>query len=116
MSKQHDRYVDICVGTFMLLGLLALLIMVMKVSGISDWLDKNSYPVVAEFTDIGGLKIRAPVTYAQSKLCRLRYQPRLVQSHCRNRPRLALLGSDPTSDPKSVPIPVPGSDPGQTTM
>ena len=62
MNKQ--RYVDISVGLFMLLGLLALLVMVMKVSSISDFMSAKEYQVTANFTDIGGLKVRAPVTVA----------------------------------------------------
>lgn len=62
MNKQ--RYVDISVGIFMLLGLLALFVMAMKVSSISDLFSKQGYKVTADFTDIGGLKVRAPVTIA----------------------------------------------------
>lgn len=62
MSKQ--RYVDISVGIFMLLGLVALLIMTMKVSSISDFVSRKGYDITAFFTDIGGLKVRAPVTVA----------------------------------------------------
>lgn len=62
MNKQ--RYVDISVGLFMLLGLLALLVMTMKVSSISDFISTKEYTVTADFTDIGGLKVRAPVTVA----------------------------------------------------
>ncbi|MDR3501543.1 MAG: outer membrane lipid asymmetry maintenance protein MlaD [Legionella sp.] len=66
MSKQ--RYVDVSVGLFMLLGLLALLVMAMKVSNISDFMSHKSYNVTADFTDIGGLKVRAPVTVAGVKI------------------------------------------------
>ncbi|KTD82831.1 outer membrane lipid asymmetry maintenance protein MlaD [Legionella waltersii] len=62
MNKQ--RYVDMSVGIFMLLGLLALLVMVMKVSSFTDFISPKSYRVTADFTDIGGLKVRAPVTVA----------------------------------------------------
>jgi len=62
MNKQ--RYVDISVGIFMLLGLLALFVMVMKVSNISGFMSHKGYQVTADFTDIGGLKVRAPVTVA----------------------------------------------------
>ncbi|WP_131781842.1 outer membrane lipid asymmetry maintenance protein MlaD [Legionella gresilensis] len=65
-SKQ--RYIDISVGFFMLLGLLALLIMVMKVSGITELASSKGYHVTADFTDIGGLKVRAPVTIAGVKV------------------------------------------------
>ncbi|MDR3442492.1 MAG: outer membrane lipid asymmetry maintenance protein MlaD [Legionella sp.] len=66
MNKQ--RYVDISVGLFMLLGLLALLVMAMKVSNISDFMSQKDYEVTADFTDIGGLKVRAPVTVAGVKI------------------------------------------------
>jgi phospholipid/cholesterol/gamma-HCH transport system substrate-binding protein len=68
MNKQHYRYVDISVGLFMLFGLLALAVMVMKVSGISNFSPQDGYFVSANFTDIGGLKVRAPVTVAGVKV------------------------------------------------
>lgn len=66
MNKQ--RYVDISVGLLMLAGLLALLVMVMKVSGLGDLARNTGYKVTADFTDIGGLKVRAPVTIAGVKV------------------------------------------------
>ncbi|WP_133128221.1 outer membrane lipid asymmetry maintenance protein MlaD [Legionella nagasakiensis] len=66
MNKQ--RYIDISVGLFILLGLLAMLVMVMNVSGMSDFSSTNDYQVTADFTDIGGLKVRAPVTVAGVKI------------------------------------------------
>lgn len=76
MKKQ--RYVDISVGIFMLLGLLALLIMAMKVSSISDFISHEGYEVSASFTDIGGLKVRAPVTVSGvrvGEVSRIELQP-----------------------------------------
>lgn len=76
MNRQ--RHIDIGVGLFMLLGLLALLIMVMKVSGLTDLLSTKGYTVTANFTDIGGLKVRAPVTVAGVKIgevTRIELQP-----------------------------------------
>ncbi len=64
MNKQHYRYMDISVGFFMIFGLIALAIMIFKVSGITDFAARDTYSVTAEFTDIGGLKVRAPVTVA----------------------------------------------------
>lgn len=64
MNKQRYLPIDVGVGIFMLLGMAALAVMVMKVSGITDFASKRAYPVSAEFTDIGGLKVRAPVTIA----------------------------------------------------
>ena len=59
-----QRFIDISVGMFMLMGLLALLVMVMKVSGITHFVTQKGFQVTAQFTDIGGLKVRAPVTIA----------------------------------------------------
>ncbi|BCA95067.1 outer membrane lipid asymmetry maintenance protein MlaD [Legionella antarctica] len=76
MNKQ--RYVDLSVGIFMLLGLLALFVMVMKVSNISDFMSHKGYQVTADFTDIGGLKVRAPVTIAGVRIgevSRIELQP-----------------------------------------
>lgn len=77
MNKQ--RYVDISVGLFMLLGVLAILVMVMKVSGITDLHSSSkNYLVAADFADIGGLKVRAPVTIAGVKIgevTRIELQP-----------------------------------------
>ncbi|KTD48879.1 toluene transporter subunit: membrane component of ABC superfamily protein [Legionella rubrilucens] len=76
MSKQ--RYIDISVGLFMLLGLLAFFVMAMKVSGISSFSSTKGYQVTADFTDIGGLKVRAPVTIAGVKIgevTRIELQP-----------------------------------------
>lgn len=76
MNKQ--RYVDISVGIFMLLGLLALVVMAMKVSNINDFMSRKDYQVTADFTDIGGLKVRAPVTVAGVRIgevSRIELQP-----------------------------------------
>lgn len=62
----------------MLLGLLALLVLVMKVSGISNLVANKGYRVTAEFTDIGGLRVRAPVTVAGVRIgevTRIELQP-----------------------------------------
>ncbi len=64
MNKQHSRYIDFSVGIFMMLGLLAFAVMAIKVSGIGSMLSGKSYEVTADFSDIGGLKVRAPVTLA----------------------------------------------------
>jgi phospholipid/cholesterol/gamma-HCH transport system substrate-binding protein len=76
MNKQ--RYVDLSVGIFMLLGLLSLLVMAMKVSSINELFTQKSYQVTANFTDIGGLKVRAPVTIAGVRIgevSRIELQP-----------------------------------------
>lgn len=64
MAKLRNRYIDFSVGLFMLLGLLALAVMVIKVSGVTHVSGGRVYSVTADFNDIGGLKVRAPVTVA----------------------------------------------------
>lgn len=81
MNKDtRQRYVDISVGVFMLLGLCALFILVMKVSGITNLASsRHGYQVIAEFSDIGGLKVRAPVTVAGvrvGEVTRIELQPK----------------------------------------
>lgn len=56
------RYLHISVGLFMLSGVLALLLMALKVSGAVEFAPRQAYQVTADFTDIGGLRVRAPVT------------------------------------------------------
>ncbi|HBI21092.1 MAG TPA: outer membrane lipid asymmetry maintenance protein MlaD [Legionella sp.] len=78
MNKQRYRQIDLSVGIFMLLGLLALAVMVMKVSGITGLSARHTYLVSADFTDIGGLKVRAPVTVAGVRIgevARIELQP-----------------------------------------
>ncbi|MFY7697429.1 MAG: outer membrane lipid asymmetry maintenance protein MlaD [Legionella sp.] len=66
MNKQQR--IDISVGIFMLLGILAIFLMVIKVSGFSGLVSTHGYQVFAEFADIGGLKVHAPVTVAGVKI------------------------------------------------
>ena len=76
MKKQ--RVIDLSVGLFMVTGLLALTIMVMKVSGLNDFFHAKTYSVTADFTNIGGLKVRAPVTIAGVRIgevTRIELQP-----------------------------------------
>ncbi|MCX7115746.1 MAG: outer membrane lipid asymmetry maintenance protein MlaD [Gammaproteobacteria bacterium] len=61
---QKHQYVDLSVGVFMLAGLAAMLILAMKIAGLSGFSTKDTYTVTAYFSNIGGLKVRAPVTVA----------------------------------------------------
>lgn len=76
MSK--PRWIDFWVGLFVLSGAVALFVLAMKVSGVSDLSANKGYHVVADFTDIGSLKVRAPVTVAGVKIgevSRIELQP-----------------------------------------
>lgn len=68
MNAQKFRRTDYGVGILMLLGLLSIWIMVVKVSGLSWMSSTKNYQVTADFNDIGGLKVHAPVTIAGVKM------------------------------------------------
>lgn len=55
---------DIWVGFFVLLGLVALLFLAMRVGNLSTFSLAQTYSVQAQFDNIGGLKVRAPVKSA----------------------------------------------------
>lgn len=57
------RTVEISVGAFVLAGILALLFLVVRVSGI-NFEDSSTYSVTARFDDVAGLKRRAKVSMA----------------------------------------------------
>jgi phospholipid/cholesterol/gamma-HCH transport system substrate-binding protein len=61
-----DRtFLDLWVGIFVAAGLAALLVLALKVSNASTTFNTHdSYTVIAEFDNIGGLKPRAPVKSA----------------------------------------------------
>lgn len=58
------RQIEILVGLFMAAGMVALFFLAMKVSNLGSISDSEGYPVKAYFDNIGGLKVKAPVTMA----------------------------------------------------
>lgn len=59
-----SKHVEILVGAFIALGLLALFFLAMKVSNLGTLNTGDSYQVSAYFDNIGSLKVKAPVTMA----------------------------------------------------
>ncbi|HET6757263.1 MAG TPA: outer membrane lipid asymmetry maintenance protein MlaD [Burkholderiales bacterium] len=57
-------FMDFWVGVFVLGGIAALMILALKVGNASTYNLSDSYKLVAEFDNIGGLRIRAPVKSA----------------------------------------------------
>ena len=57
------RTVEISVGAFVLAGILALVFLVVRVSGI-NFEDSSTYAISARFDDVAGLKRRAKVSMA----------------------------------------------------
>lgn len=60
----QQRTIETIVGIFILAGILALLVLALKVSGLTSYVGNQGYFVTATFDNIGGLKARAPVTVA----------------------------------------------------
>ncbi len=58
------KYFEFMVGLFMLLGIAALLVLALNVSGLSRYSPSSYYTLTAEFDNIGDLKVRAPVRIA----------------------------------------------------
>lgn len=64
----QKRIIEMTVGLFMIAGMLSVLLLVLKVSGLSQSVSSDNYRVVAEFDNIGSLKARAPVRIAGVKI------------------------------------------------
>jgi len=58
------KAVDFWVGLFVLLGALALVFLALKAGNLTSFSSGAKYRVTAEFDNIGGLKVRAPVKSA----------------------------------------------------
>ncbi|MEW5972397.1 MAG: outer membrane lipid asymmetry maintenance protein MlaD [Pseudomonadota bacterium] len=55
---------DVWVGVFVALGLAALVMLALRVSNLASLSNDAGYRVVAQFDNIGGLKVRAPIKLA----------------------------------------------------
>lgn len=60
----QNRTMEIGVGLFLLVGLLALLLLALRVSGLAHGNNVDTYKVYAHFDNIAGLTVRAKVTMA----------------------------------------------------
>jgi phospholipid/cholesterol/gamma-HCH transport system substrate-binding protein len=68
----HSRSVEIGVGLFVALGLAALFMLAMKVSNLAAFTGAGGYEVIARFQNVGGLKVRSPVTMGGVRLGRVK--------------------------------------------
>lgn len=60
----RNRQIEIWVGVFMAAGFVALFFLAMKVSNLGTAYSGDTFAVTARFDNIGGLKVKAPVTIA----------------------------------------------------
>jgi phospholipid/cholesterol/gamma-HCH transport system substrate-binding protein len=69
---QHSRVLETWVGVFVALGLLGLFFLAMQVSNLGALkFDDRSYTVTARFSNIGSLKVRAPVSMSGVRVGRV---------------------------------------------
>jgi len=69
---ERIRIMEIGVGLFVAAGLAALFVLAMKVSNLSTYADENdTYRVTARFDNVGGLKVRSPVSVAGVRVGRV---------------------------------------------
>jgi len=67
----NTRTVEITVGLFVALGMAALFMLAMQVSNLSTLGSNDGYEITASFQNIGGLKVRAPVTVSGVRVGRV---------------------------------------------
>lgn len=60
----YSKSLQVWVGLFVVAGMASLLMLSMKVSNISAFKETEGYEINAHFENIGGLKVRSPVTMA----------------------------------------------------
>lgn len=68
---QNKRAIEIWVGIFAVAGMAALFMLAMKVSNIATFTGDSGYRVIARFDNIGGLKVRSPVSMAGVRVGRV---------------------------------------------
>jgi phospholipid/cholesterol/gamma-HCH transport system substrate-binding protein len=67
----NTRLVEVTVGAFMAAGLVALFFLAMQVSNLASITGGDGYKVTARFDNIGGLKVRSPVSMAGVRIGRV---------------------------------------------
>ena len=68
---KQSKAVEIAVGLFVAAGMAALFVLAMKVSNLSTSTSGESYTIEAAFENIGGLKVRSPVTVSGVRVGRV---------------------------------------------
>lgn len=58
------KAIETLVGTFVLLGMLAVVFLALKAANLASFTTGQTYSVTARFDNVGGLKVRAPVKSA----------------------------------------------------
>ncbi len=67
----HKKSVEIWVGLFMVVAIAALFFLSMQVSSLNKFSVDSGYTIEAHFENIGGLKVRSPVSVSGVKVGRV---------------------------------------------
>ena len=62
---KQTKTTELLVGVFIVAGVAALFVLAMKVSNLSSFSQADGYTLTAHFENIGGLKVKSPVTMAE---------------------------------------------------
>lgn len=65
---QNMKKIELWVGSFMLFGIVALVVVVFKIANVGGLSSANTYTLEANFDNIGGLKVRAPIKVGGVKI------------------------------------------------
>jgi len=68
---RNSRTVEIAVGALAALGVAAFIMLALQVSDMSSFGEDSGYTLTARFDNIGGLKVRSPVTVAGVRVGRV---------------------------------------------
>ena len=68
MPKKNQEWMYVSVGFFILSAALSIVFLLFQVSGNSPLKNVKTYDVYANFNDIGGLRVHAPVTISGVKV------------------------------------------------
>jgi phospholipid/cholesterol/gamma-HCH transport system substrate-binding protein len=68
---KNRRAIETWVGIFAIAGMAALFMLAMKVSNIASFSGDSGYRLTARFDNIGGLKVRSPVSMAGVRVGRV---------------------------------------------
>jgi phospholipid/cholesterol/gamma-HCH transport system substrate-binding protein len=68
MPKQRQEWMYLSVGFFIMSAVIAILFLLFQVSGTNSMHKIKTYDVYANFNDIGGLRVHAPVTISGVKV------------------------------------------------
>jgi len=80
----RNKSLEFVVGIFILVGIIALVALAFKVSGLTHIGNRSEYVLNAEFDNIGDLKVRAPVTVAGvtiGRVAQIELDPKTFRAH-----------------------------------